>query len=166
MAREPQTQETEVIERERIDPDTGEVLTTRDVARYDGGATAVNIGGNRYNVTRRVNVPTLKHDSGAVVAFRIDAPIREEHSLRKVKVKIGGVDQEAEEEVRINVVRVTEAKSGQEFEYVCNAMTADNLRGTYPDHSYVGKWFAIQKLGVVAGKRYKETNVLEIEPVG
>jgi hypothetical protein len=163
MAREPQSPQGDVIERERINPDTGEVLTTKTFEVVEAKTTGVNIGGQTFNLVKRVNLPTLKHDSGETVAFRIDAPIREELSMREVKLAGG---QTGQEEVRINVVRVTEASSKREFEYVCNAMTADNIRGAYQDHSYVGHWFAVQKLGVVAGKRYKETNVIEIEPAG
>lgn len=166
MAKEPQTAQGEVIERERIDPDTGEVLQTKEIIAVERRMGPVEIRGQRFQPVRRVNVPTLKHDSGEVVAFRIDQPIRQEKSMRRVEVTVNGVKQQGEEEVTINIARVTEASSKQEFEYVCNAMTADNLRGAYPDDGYVGKWFAVQKLGVVAGKRYKETNVIEIEPVG
>lgn len=149
----------------RVDPDTGEVLQTTAVAVREEQAKGVAIGGQTFNILKRVNVPTLKHESGQVVAFRIDAPIRIEIGTREVEATVNGEKVKGTEETKINVVRVTEASSMQEFEYVCNSMTADNLRSCYPGDTYVGKWFAVQKLGVVAGKRYKETNVAEIEPV-
>lgn len=148
---------------ERVDPDTGEILTVKAITVSQQAAGGVVINGQTFNLVKRVNLPTLKQDSGEVVVFRIDAPIRQEKSERETEVTVAGVKTKATEETTINVVRVTEATSGQPFEYVCNAMTADNLRSAYPDHDYVGKCFAVQKLGVVAGKRYKETNVIEIE---
>ena len=157
-------QETQI--RERVDPDTGEVLTTKAIVSQERQVKGVTIGGQQYDVVKRVNLPTLKHESGEIIAFRIDAPIREEKSTKQTEVTINGEKVKGTEETSINVVRVTEASSMREFEYVCNAMTADNLRSAYPSHDYVGKWFAVSKLGQVAGKRYKETHVIEIAPVG
>jgi len=149
---------------ERVDPETGEVLTSKEISISQQAASGVVVGGKAYKIVKRVNLPTLKHESGEVVCVRIDDPIRLEKNIVRETVKVAGVDTDIEREVELNVVRVTELTSGQPFEYVCNAMTADNLRGAYQDNSYVGKSFAIQKLGTVAGKRYKETNVVEIEP--
>lgn len=161
MAAKAETQENE---NEHIDPDTGEVLTSKEVTISQQAASGVVIGGTAYKVLKRVNLPTLKHESGETVCVRIDDPIRLEKNIVKETVKVNGTDTDIEREVYLNVVRVTELSSGQPFEYVCNAMTADNLRGAYPENGYVGHSFAIQKLGTVAGKRYKETNVLEIGP--
>lgn len=144
------------------DAETGEVLESKEVVVSTKGTSAVMIGGKRYEVAKQVNVPTLKQDSGETVVFRIDQPIRQEINIQKKEVTIDGIKRLIEEEVTINVVRVSEISSGQPFEYVCNAMTADNLRNAYPEHGYVGRVFAVQKLGVVAGKRYKETKVVEL----
>ncbi len=146
------------------DPKDGEVLTSKAVTVARDAAKTVMVGGQAFEVVKQVNVPTLKQDTGETVAFRIDQPIREETNYITEEVTVNGVKQNATRENIINIARVTEANSMQEFEYVCNAMTADNLRNTYPDHGYVGKWFAILKLGVVAGKRYKETRVVELQP--
>lgn len=149
---------------ERVDPDTGEVMKTKAIAVSHQGPKAVTIGGVEYSVIKRVNLPTLKHESGEVVVVRLDDVIREELSEREEEAIVDGVKRMITRSNTINVVRVTELSSKQPFEYVCNAMTADNLRSAYPSHAYVGHCFAIQKLGTVAGKRYKETNVVEIEP--
>lgn len=151
----------------REDPDTGEILTTKAITVSEKAAGGVIVNGQQFNMVKRVNLPTLKQESGEVVVFRIDARIREEVNYKETEVVMNGEKVKATQENIINVVRVTEASSGQPFEYVCNAMTADNLRSAYPDHTYIGHCFAVQKLGTVAGKRYKETNVIEIEaPAG
>lgn len=140
---------------ETVDQETGEVTETpegREVTIPEKTGTRVLIGGEAYRIVKLVNVPTLKHESGETVCIRIDDKIRRTTNTQDGK------------EVELSVVRVTLLSSMQPFEYVCNAMTADNLHAAYPEDSYVGKCFAIQKRGVVAGKRYKETHVVEIEP--
>jgi|SRR5579872_3233273 len=149
---------------ERVDPDTGEVLEASLVKVENRGPTSVTIAGKTYDMVKRVNLPTLKHEENSVVAFTILDPIRQEVSLRRTMARVDGEMREVEEEVTINVVRVKEVTSGEDHEYVCNAMTADNLRSAYQGHTYVGRTFAVQKLGLVPGKRYKATNVIEIEP--
>lgn len=124
----------------------------------------VTVGGATFNVVNRVNLPTLKHEDGETVAIRVDSQIREEVTYKEEEVIIQGVKQTITKENVINVVRVTELNSNQPFEYVCNAMTADNLRSAYPENGYVGKFFAILKKGTAAGKRYKETEIVEIAP--
>lgn len=155
---------SETNEITRVDPDTGEVLTSKEVSISEKAASKVMIGGASYKIVKRVNLPTLKHESGETVCIRIDDPIRIETNTQRETVKVDGKDTEIVREVELSVVRVTELSSMQPFEYVCNAMTADNIHSAYPNDEYVGRSFAIQKLGTVAGKRYKETNVVEIEP--
>lgn len=128
-------------------------------------AEGVLIGDKRFHVTKQVNVPTLKHDTGEIVTVRFDGPIVISEHPEEKTVTLEGERKVITEVKKINVARVTELSSMKAFNYVCNAMTADNLRSTYPDNGYVGRSFAIQKLGVVQGKRYKETAVLEIEAV-
>lgn len=131
-----------------------------------GAAQSVDVGGVTYKIAKRVNVPILKHEDGETLAVRIDAPIMEEPTAREVKYKdpTTGEMRVGLEEGTINVVRVTELYSKEPFQLVLNTMSAGDLRNAYPDHSYVGRLFAIQKAGLVPGKRYKQVNVVEIEP--
>lgn len=155
------TKEAEVIEGQ-------DVLTGKEIATIGGGAKQVMVGGMKYAVTNQVNLPTLKQESGETVAIRITDPIREEVQYKDIMVNDPnnpGQKVVQKQENIINVGRVMELSSNQMFEYVYNAMTADNIRNAYPNEAYVGKCFGIQKLGVVQGKQYKQTNVVEIEPV-
>ena len=149
--------------------ETGTALANLDVKSVivAGSTTeSVTVGGVTFAVKRAVNVPTLKHETGDVVLIRIDQPLeRKENEIEK-DVTIGGVKQKATETNILHIARVTEYTSQAQFEYVCNAMTADNIQSAYPDASYVGKWFAIRKGGTVAGKRYKDVQIVEIEPTG
>lgn len=143
------------------EPGTG-IVVSKEVAMTEHTTNSVMINGKEYVVAKRVNVPTLKHNDNEWISIRIDAPIRVEVNEINEEVVVAGVKQIATREAEINVVRVTELYSGQEMEYVCNTMTADNFRSTYPDNGYVGRTFAVYKRGLAPGKRYKETEVVEI----
>ena len=129
------------------------------------GPNAVMIGGQKFAVKQQVNVPVLKHESGQTVAVRIELPIRHETSRREEEVTLAdGEVVKGIKETDISVVRVTELGSNQLFNLVLNAISASEFDRAYPDNGYVGKCFAINKLGVVAGKRYKDVQIVEIEP--
>lgn len=141
------------------------VATAKSVEAHTDHMQMIQVGDKQMAVTNLVNLPTLKHETGEIVAIRIDAPIREEVSYKEEEVIVQGVKQVATRENIINVVRVTELSSGSPFEYVCNAMTADNLRSAYPENGYVGRSFAIAKGDTVQGKRYKATQIVELADV-
>lgn len=146
---------------EVMDEGTGEVFSSKEVAKVAAAASGVMVGGVAYKVVEQVNVPTLKHDSNETVCFTILAPIFVSSSPAQPEAF------NADGSVKMNdvsVARVRELTNGQVFEYVCNAITADSLKGAYPNDTYVGKSFAIKKLGVVAGKRYKDVQIIEIAP--
>lgn len=123
----------------------------------------VSIGGVVYEIANRVNLPTLSQKVGETIAIRVDANIRQETSYKEEEVMVDGVKRTVTKENIINVVRVTEMNSLQPFEYVCNAMTADNLRSAYPEDTYVGRVFAILKKDRAPGKQYMETEIVELQ---
>lgn len=123
----------------------------------------VSIGGVEYGIAARVNLPTLSQKVGDTIAIQIDAPIRAETNYKEEEVMVDGVKRTVTKENIINVVRVTELNTNQPFEYVCNAMTADNLRSAYPDDGYVGRKFAILKKDRAPGKQYMETEIVELQ---
>lgn len=145
---------------------TDEQMKALQVTGDRKGPTAVMIGDQQFRVKQQVNVPVLKHESGVTVAVRLELPIRHELSEREIEVlnKATGELVKGTQESQIAVVRVTELTSGQLFNLVLNAISASEFDRAYPDNGYVGKSFAIRKLGVVAGKRYKDVQIVEIEP--
>lgn len=161
--------------KDNANPETGndEVLTASVPAVREKGPTGLAIGNTTFKVKDLVTVPILKHNSGETIGVRIDQPIRRELTSREVEVATAsGELVKGTQEGQIAVVRVTELGSMQAFNLVLNAITASELERRYntenangvPD--YVGRFFAIKKLGVVAGKRYKEVQIAEIEPTG
>lgn len=137
-------------------------FTGKEVAVNRTGPSGVMIGGKVFAVIQQVNVPTLKHETGETVAVRLMQKINLDESSREIEVTVDGVKTTATQTNEINVIRVTELGSNQLFNLVLNAITASELRSAYPDHSYVNKCFAIKKLGTVAGKRYKDVQIVEI----
>lgn len=139
-----------------------EVVVSKAAEIVQEAPKNVSINGTVYEIAARVNLPTLTQKEGETVAIRIDAPIRQETSYKDEDVMVDGVRRTVQKENIINVVRVTELNSNEPFEYVCNAMTADNLRGAYPEASYVGKLFAIYKGARAPGKQYIQTDIVEL----
>ena len=128
-------------EAERMDANAVEVVGSQ--------VKAVTVGGVEYEIVQAVNLPTLKHDSGVTVGMRIDAAM---------------IADTNEEGKTLFVMRVTELSTMQQFNYVLNSITVGNLNSAYPEHTYVGRMFAIHKGGTVAGKRYKDVRIVEISP--
>ena len=140
-----------------------------EVTAQGSDTTGVMIGGQLFRAKRVVNVPTLKHESGQVVAFKILQPLSLKENETSEDVVVDGKTVKATKKNSLHVARVLELTTKQEFEYVCNAITAGDLIDAYPADAegvpgYVGRWFAIQKGAVVQGKRYKEVKIIEIEP--
>lgn len=133
------------------------------LAKREETTGAIMVAGTEFKVAQQVTVPVLKHDSDETIAVRIDTPIVAEDQFdTKIDEETGEIVKQTFKG-KINVGRVTELTSGQLFQYVFNAISASELRSAYPNDGYVGKCFLIKKLGVVAGKRYKEVQILEIE---
>lgn len=132
------------------------------VAVTENRTGAVMVGGNTFNVVQQVTVPILKHDSNETIAVRLEQPIVEEDQIEYTMDPKTGEVTDQKYKGKINVGRVTELGSNQLMQYVFNAISASELRAAYPGNGYVGKSFLIKKLGVVAGKRYKEVQIIEI----
>lgn len=135
------------------------------------GPKSIVVGDTEFDIVQQVNVPVLKHGSGETVLVRIEQPIRHELSSREIEVAVASGEMvKGKQDTQIAVTRVTELNSGQLFNLVLNAITASELERTYNTENenkvpaYVGKCFAIRKLGTVQGKRYKDVQIIEIKP--
>lgn len=148
------------------EPENADQMKALQVSGDREGPTSVLIGDQKFKVKQQVNVPVLKHESGVTVAVRMEQPIRHELSQREIEVLNSATGEmvKGKQETQISVARVTELGSNQLFNLVLNAITASEFERAYPENGYVGKSFAIRKLGVVAGKRYKDVQIVEIEP--
>lgn len=129
-------------------------ITGKEVARYDQTAGAIMLGGVALDVVEQVTIPILKYNDGDVIVITPQLPISEEDQID---------DKTGEVKGKINVVRVVEFGTGQLFNVVLGTVAAGELRDAYPEHSYVGKTFALRKIGLVAGKRYKDVQIVEVK---
>jgi hypothetical protein len=64
-----------------------------------------------------------------------------------------------------NIALVIDLTTGEEMQYIISAVLGSTLAEEYPDHSYVGKSFAVMKLPPDhgRGKRYATFSIAEIE---
>lgn len=122
------------------------------------------VAGEEFKVKEQITVPVLKHESGETIAIQFVQPIIVEDQFEYETDKKTGEIIDQTYKGKINVARVRELSSGQLFQLVLNAISASEIRNACPNDSYVGRCFAIKKLGTVAGKRYKEVQIIEIEP--
>ena len=127
---------------ETIDNETGEIVAGTALKISEQAAPAIMVNGLAIRVKKQVTLPTLKHESQTTVLVRFTDPFVSETSTETKEVKVDGVMRQVEEEKTIHIARVTELQSGENFTYVLNAITHDNIVGAYPNDGYVGKCFA------------------------
>lgn len=147
-----------------IDGNTGEILEGFAPALENRAASGVEINGVVYDTVKAVTLPTLKHDVGKTIVFKVAEPMFTDEKEVEEMVEVEGVMKKGTRKNKVTVMRVIELNSGVLCEYVCNAITVDDLNSAYPDNGYVGKSFAVQKLGKIAGKKYNEIKIIEIQP--
>jgi len=124
---------------------------------------SITAGDRVFSVVRQVTLPQLKQVEGQIVHIRITSPIY----VSKVVAKAGAKKADANSSDKpADLVNVVNLITGQACTYIVGAAVKGNLEEQYPDESYVGKSFAINKLPAPAGKRYKTYEILEIEDDG
>lgn len=129
------------------------------VAVKDSAKTGMVVGGVKFKLARQVTYPLLKHEEGQTVLIRPDAAF---YTGKKIVNKRDGSQDEKEPEL----VVVTNAEDMRQYLYIVNAVLRDTWSSEYKDNSYVGRWFAIEKMEAPKGKRYKTLNILEVETDG
>lgn len=109
-----------------------------------------------YNVAKVVNRPLLKHEENQVRMIKITGPVF-------VGKELKGTTKEGEAKMAPAMLApVIDLETGREHDYIIGAVFNGVLEDSYPDASYVGKCFAVNKLPAEKGKRYKPVEVLEL----
>lgn len=117
-------------------------------------STALAIDFSKVKVVREVAVPQLSIKGANVqVAIRITSPIT-----------AGNVDKDSNKPVYS--CKVIDLTDGVEKSLVMPAIPRSELTRTYPEHTYVGRDFALMKEGEVQGKRYNAWKIVEIDTSG
>lgn len=131
-------------------------------AGFDGAAettpkTAVAVVGGfdmtKFKVAKRVTMPTLNPGVNQPMALKI----MDEFRLSSYK------SPEAKNEKPATVCTVTDMATGQIALWLVSEVAHKNITEQYPEGSYVGKIFGVQKLPKRPGKRYFDFEIAELE---
>lgn len=112
-----------------------------------------------YEVASIVTVPTLKVEEHKAVFVCFDRAIQAKSKADKNGAQ--EVDENGEAKT-IDIAQVVNLRTGEINHLVCGAALVDNLKDAYPNESYVGKCFRLEK-SAVAGKRWKAWDIREIK---
>ncbi len=114
---------------------------------------ATKYAGN-FKVKGAVTLPVIKLAAGVQRFVFFDGPM---HIGKDTGQVMNGKKMEP-----ATVANVTDLETGEQGVLICATVLAGELRGAYPDDSYIGKRFAI-RLIKVPEKKYNMYEILEIE---
>lgn len=103
--------------------------------------------------------PVLKMPEGVARYVLIEAPMFIGKVIKE-KLKEGTDKKQKEPATILNIVDLT---TGEQAQIVCNAVLKSVLSEEYPNDTYVGKCFSIEKQGRQPGKDYNPFHIEEIE---
>lgn len=136
---------------EAADEETGEVLSLPVLTT---SAPSLELNGKTITLKKVVNRVLLRHKDGQTVFFTVKTKVR---TGKEIKGSTMAAAQ---------LVTVEEATTGQEMEYIVNAVLLGLWDDEYPNGGYVGKSFAVYKEGKAPGKRYSNISLSEITVKG
>lgn len=134
-------------------PLDGEVQTGGTNLPAIASHSNVAVGNFEFKAKKLVTRPVLKVEVDKPVAFKVQEPYVKTED--RVNEKTGEITRGP------YVVNVINLLTGHEMIVVMNITLKGAWDSSYPNNSYVGKCFAIQKSDV--GKRYKPVHVIEID---
>lgn len=106
-----------------------------------------------FKVAKRITMPTLNPGVNQPMALRIMDEFRQS-TYRSP---------EAKNEKPATVCTVTDMETGQIALWLVSEVAYKNISEQYPDASYVGRIFGVQKLPKRPGKRYFDFEIAELE---
>lgn len=136
---------------EAADQETGEVIALPVLTT---GAPTLEINGKTITLKKVVNRVLLRHADGQTVFFTV------------MKKAYEGKEIKGSTMAPATLVDVVEATTGQEMQYIVNAVLMGLWDDEYPKDAYVGKSFAVYKEGKAPGKRYSNISLSEIAVKG
>ena len=108
-----------------------------------------------FKVTKRVTMPTVNPGVNEPRIFRI------EDAMRVSDYK--NPDSQKAQEKPATICTVTDMTTGECLTWLVGEVCVKNLERHYPNATYVGKIFGVQKLPKRAGKRYFDFEIMELE---
>ena len=151
---------------ETVDTVTGEV--TNVPATGGDGAMVIQagnvgvIGGMRFKVKAVVNRPVLAIDN-LLDVWTFVKPEALMYEGKEVKVVRKETEGGGTFTSKATLLDVIELGSNNPAVIVCGSVLKSTLNEKFPDGSYVGKFLGI-KFRRVAGKNYKQVDMVELEP--
>ena len=103
---------------------------------------------------RQVTLPVLKFEAGQRIVFKAISEIhpgKEMSEGRAGKTKMEPAD----------LLKVQSAGGAQRV-LIVSAVLKSELMENYPDHGYVGRWFACQKFAPAGEKKYATFHIIEL----
>lgn len=107
-----------------------------------------------FRVAKQITMPVLKMEIDKLYALKITDALR-------VSTYKGEKDEKP-----ADICGVIDMTTGALHTFLVPAVVKKNIEDNYPDNSYIGKVFAVQKLPKRPGKRYFDFNIAEIEEDG
>jgi len=144
MAKKPETAKPETI-----------VETSTAVIESAASVATVKKGGLKMRVVKRITLPTLNPSVGVPMFVRFDSAIR----VSDYK----DPDPRKAEEKPADIAEITDMETGAVFLLLVSSVIKENLHRQYPDDTYKGRIFAIQKLPKRPNKRYHDWDIAEVE---
>lgn len=114
----------------------------------------------KVKIVKNVTLPVLSLKAGQVVFVVIDTAIEKGKELKRTAAA-DGKEPEVKQEPA-DICHVTNLETGEQLQFIVNAVVKANLDEAYPKNGYVGKRFRVAKLEKRAGKRYFDFNIAEI----
>lgn len=136
---------------EAADGETGEIVA---LPVLTGATPSIELNGKTITLKKVVNRVLLRHADGQTVFVTIMGPTFEGKEIKGSTM------------AKATLVNVTEVTTGQEMQYIVNAVLQGLWDDEYPKNAYVGKSFAIYKQGKAPGKRYSNISLSEITVKG
>ena len=112
----------------------------------------------KFKVKKHVTLPLLKMEADKPCFVTILEPIYKAKAIAPGRKAADGKPQMEPPEL----MNVTNLENGHEYQMIVNTVLGSNLRDAYPNDTYVGKSFLLERRQI-AGKRYASFDITEIE---
>lgn len=107
---------------------------------------------------RGVTVPTIKHEVGTTLYLFVKSKIKKSDYVDEQRAK-----KEGENQKPADIMAVFDLRDREEYRYVLGTVVLSSLTREYPDHSYVGRSFSIEKKAKETNKRYNQYQIFEVK---
>jgi hypothetical protein len=141
-----------------VDAETGEILPPRDrtavATQSANNITFGQVDMGRFAVAKYVAVPMLEVPPGQSFVCQMFDAMRELPAIEGQKRKYKDSPHYAS---------TIKAPNGEARLFTWNTVFRSEMEKSYPDESYVGKWFRITRLPIKRGKDYATFAIEELE---